>query len=652
MSSITITLKDGSSRQYDTGATPLQIVEQISSSLASKAVAAKQDGKLIDCDLPIEQDCQLEILDRKAPEVIELIRHDLAHVMAQAVLELFPETKPTIGPVINDGFFYDFDTPEPFTEADLAKIEKRMRQIVDEAIPLKREEWTRQDAKQFYEDKKENYKVELLEAIPADEKITMYRQGDFIDLCRGPHMPSTKHAGKAFKLTRVAGSYWRGDSKNKQLQRIYGTAWRSEQELKEYLHNIAEAEKRDHRKVGVVLGLFHLADDAPGSVFWHEKGWTLYRELEEYMRAKQNAAGYQEVKTPQLVDRSLWERSGHWAKFRDNMYLVESHARIKEFAEQEEDTKIFGLKPMNCPCHVQIFRRGVKSYRDLPLRISEFGNCHRCEPTGALHGLMRVRAFTQDDGHIFCTPSQVVNETATFMKLLGEIYSDLGFSDFIVRLADRPPVRSGTDQVWDEAEKALSEACEQANISWEPNPGEGAFYGPKLEFVLRDALKREWQCGTWQVDFVLPESLDAVYVDIDGERKRPVMLHRAILGSFERFIGILIEHSDGNLPLWLAPVQIVVTTITGAADAYAKEVVDKLKNAGIRVKEDLRNEKINYKIREHSAQKIPLIAVVGGQESATRSLALRRFGSNDKQVVQLEEFIPSLVIEVRPPHLS
>ena len=651
MAEITVQLPDGASRQLASGATPADLAALIAPSLAKRTVAARVDDRLVDADWPLQNNCRVELIERKAPEALELIRHDLAHVLAQAVLELFPAARPTIGPVIKDGFYYDFDCPEPFTSDDLARIEKRMSQIVDEGIPLQRESWTRADARAFYQERGERFKVELLDAIPEGEPITMYRQGEFIDLCRGPHMPTTRHAGKAFKLTRVAGSYWRGDSSQPQLQRIYGTAWHSPAQLAEHLQMISEAERRDHRKVGVALGLFHISDDAPGSVFWHDRGLTLYRLVEDYMRERQRAAGYTEVRTPQLVDRSLWEKSGHWAKFGEHMYLVENRDGIAEFAA-EEKSRIFGLKPMNCPCHVQIYKRGVKSYRDLPLRMSEFGTCHRCEPTGALHGLLRVRAFTQDDAHIFCTPEQVVDETAAFMRLLATVYRDFGFTDFTVKLADRPAQRSGSDATWDTAEEALKSACSKAGIDWQANPGEGAFYGPKLEFVLRDALGRDWQCGTWQVDFVLPESLDAEYVDAAGERQRPVMLHRAVIGSFERFIGILIEHCDGRLPLWLAPVQAVVATVTDAANTYADEVAAKLSAAGLRVETDLRNEKISYKVREHSVQKIPAIIAVGERDAKANTVAVRRLGDKSATTSALAEAVATLAGQATAPHRS
>ena len=652
MAEISVQLPDGAVRKLASGSTPAELAASISPSLARRTVAARVDGRLVDADLPLAADCRVELLSRSAPEALELIRHDLAHVLAQATTEIFPQARPTIGPVIEHGFYYDFDCPQPFSEDDLARIEKRMHEIVDAAIPLQREVWTRQKARAFYQERGESYKVELVDAIPKSEQITMYRQGDFIDLCRGPHMPTTKHAAHAFKLMRVAGSYWRGDSRLPQLQRIYGTAWHKPEQLRQHLQAIAEAERRDHRRVGVAMGLFHISDDAPGSVFWHDRGLTVYRLLEDYLRARQRAAGYSEVRTPQLVDRSLWERSGHWAKFGDNMYLVESRDGIAEFAGRQEDARIFGLKPMNCPCHVQIFKRGVKSYRDLPLRMSEFGSCHRCEPTGALHGLLRVRAFTQDDAHIFCTPDQVVGETASFMRLLSTVYRDLGFDSFTVRLADRPPVRSGSDSTWDAAEQALEEACRQAGIDWQPNPGEGAFYGPKLEFVLQDAIGRQWQCGTWQVDFVLPESLDAEYTDAQGARLRPVMLHRAIIGSFERFIGILIEHCDGRLPLWLAPVQAVVATVTAAADGYAGQVAARLEEAGLRTQCDLRNEKIGYKVREHSLLKTPAIIAIGARDAAGATVAVRRLGQRREQVLPLEQAVAELAAEAVPPHLA
>lgn len=650
MSNITLTLPDGATRQVAAGTRGHEVAASIAKSLAKKSVCLKIDGQLRDLDSVLDQDCQLEFLDRKQPEVLELIRHDLAHVMAQAVTEIFPEARPTIGPVIEYGFYYDFHCPHPFSQDDLTQIEKRMRQIVDEGIPLVREEWERDKAKEFFTQAGEPFKVELIDAIPAEEKITFYRQGDFIDLCRGPHMPSTRHAGKAFKLLSVAGSYWRGDSAREQLQRIYGTAWHSEQELKEYLHRKAEAARRDHRKLGQAMGLFHLQDDSVGSVFWHPNGWRVYRLLQEYMRTRQEHGGYVEVNTPQLIARKMWEKSGHWEKFRDNMFLVENEKGITKFAQDPQQEAISGLKPMNCPGHVMVFQQGNKSYRDLPLRIAEFGACMRCEPSGALGGITRVRSFTQDDGHIFCTPEQIVSETAKFVHLLDQVYADFGFSEYRIKYADRPKVRAGSDATWDHAEQALVDACKECNVEYVLNAGEGAFYGPKLEFVLTDAIGRDWQCGTLQVDFVLPERLDAEYTAADGSRQRPVMLHRAILGSFERFFGLLLENTDGHLPLWLAAEQVVVATIVSAVDDYAKQVSQQLSDAGLRVKEDLRNEKINYKVREHSAAKVPLICVVGEKEAAANTVTVRRLGSKATTTIAVAEFIPQIVAGAKPPH--
>ena len=643
-------MPDGATRTAEKGSTGADLASELSKSIGKKAVAMRVGGVLRDLATPLEDGEEVVILTREDDDALELIRHDLAHVMAQAVTELFPEARPTIGPVIVNGFYYDFHVPEPFIDDDLRKIEKRMRQIVDEDIPLSREVWDHDTARAHYVESGEPFKVELVDAIPADEVVSFYRQGEFLDLCRGPHMPSTRHSGKAFKLMSVAGSYWRGDSSRERLQRIYGTAWRSDKDLKDHLHRLVEAERRDHRRLGRTMGLFHLQDETAGSVFWHPNGWTLYRELQDYMRARQSEAGYQEVNTPVLVGRKIWERSGHWEKFREHMYLVENEEGIRTYAESSEDSAVFGLKPMNCPCHVMVFNQGVKSYRDLPLRMAEFGSCHRCEPRGALHGIMRVRAFTQDDGHIFCTPEQVVSETADFVALLDRVYKDLGFHGYTIKYADRPPVRAGSDSDWDEAEKALLDACEVAGVKHEPNPGEGAFYGPKLEFVLTDAIGREWQCGTLQADFVLPGSLGAEYMDSNGERKTPVMLHRAILGSFERFIGILVEHTDGHLPLWLSSPQVVVANITSAAEGYAKEAAKAMEGVALRTTLDIRNEKINYKVREHSAAKVPVICVVGERERDERTLTLRRLGSRESHTISFDETVSCLEQEALPPH--
>ena len=574
----------------------------------------------------IEADSSLELLTVKDDNILATIRHDAAHVMAEAVLELYPETQVTIGPSIENGFYYDFHRETAFSDEDLAAIEARMHEIVDRDEPIIRNVWTRDEAVAFYKQNNEPFKIELVEAIPAGETVTFYQQGDFIDLCRGPHLASTGRMGHAFKLMSVAGAYWRGDSNRPMLQRIYGTAWRTEKELNAYLHMLEEAEKRDHRKLGKQLGFFHLQEEATGSVFWHPSGWTIYREIESYMRRRLEEGGYDEVKTPQLVDRALWEASGHWDKFRENMFTAEA-----------EDDRTLALKPMNCPCHVQIFRQGIKSYRDLPLRMAEFGSCHRNEPSGALHGIMRVRAFTQDDAHIFCTEDQITSESVIFCELLQSIYADFGFEDIRVKFSDRPEVRAGEDDVWDRAESALTDACDAAELETVLNPGEGAFYGPKLEFVLRDAIGRDWQCGTLQVDFVLPDRLDAEYVAEDGNRHRPVMLHRAILGSLERWIGIIIEQYSGRMPPWLAPTQAVVASITDSANGYAEQVTEAFCAAGMRASSDLRNEKISYKVREHSVMKVPYILAVGGREEEVGTVALRRLGSNEQQVIPMQE---------------
>ena len=650
MTSVNITLPDGNKREVAAGTPGDKFAGEIAKSLAKKAVAMKVDGKLVDLSTSLDNDVEVEFITRDDDEALELIRHDLAHVMAQAVTELFDDANPTIGPVIKDGFYYDFHVAEPFTESDLEKIEKRMREIVDEKIPLTREVWDRNEAKKFFTKEDEPFKVELIDMIPEGEEVSFYRQGKFVDLCRGPHMPTTKHAGKAFKLTSVAGSYWRGDSDREQLQRIYGTAWRNEKDLTNHLTLIEEAKRRDHRKLGQAMKLFHLQEEAAGSVFWHPHGWTVVKLLKDYMQYRQEHGGYAEINTPQIIDRSLWESSGHWAKFRDNMYLVENETGITDFAKDINETPIFGLKPMNCPGHVMIYRQGTKSYRDLPLRFAEFGSCHRCEPKGALHGIMRVRAFTQDDGHIFCAPEQIVEETSLFLSLLDQIYKDLGFADYKIKYADRPEVRSGSDEVWDNAEKALIEACKLCNVDYEINEGEGAFYGPKLEFVLTDALGREWQCGTFQVDFVLPENLEAFYTDKSGNKQRPVMLHRAILGSIERFVGILLEHTDGHLPLWLSPIQAMVTTVVSDVDPYAKQLEQRLQKAGIRTDIDIRNEKISYKVREHSVAKIPIICVLGEREMKEKTVTLRRLGSNKTTTMSQDEFVEQILNESKPPH--
>ncbi|TVR78428.1 MAG: threonine--tRNA ligase [Rhodospirillales bacterium] len=632
-----IALPDGSRRRYGRPVTGAEIAADIGAGLANAALAIRVDGTMRDLAAVVDHDASVAVVTRQDPDALPLLRHDAAHVMAEAVQELYPDTQVTIGPAIENGFYYDFARPEPFTPDDLARIEDRMREIVDRDEAIVREVWEREVAIDHFKNIGEHYKAQIIADIPEGEPISIYRQGQWLDLCTGPHLPSTGKLGKAFKLMKVAGAYWRGDSRNEMLQRIYGTAWADAKQLKAYLRMLEEAERRDHRRLGREMGLFHVQEEAAGSVFWHPKGWTLYRLLQSYMRTRLEHAGYVEVNTPQLVDRSLWERSGHWEKFREHMFT----------AEAEE--KMLALKPMNCPGHVQIFRHGVKSYRDLPLRMAEFGACHRNEPSGALHGLMRVRAFVQDDAHIFCTEDQVSSETAAFCALLQSVYRDLGFADVVVKFADRPDKRAGTDETWDRAEKALTEATAAAGLTTIPNPGEGAFYGPKLEFVLRDAIGRDWQLGTLQVDFVLPERLDAVYVGEDGQRHRPVMLHRAILGSFERFIGVLIEHHAGRFPLWLAPVQVVVAPITNDADAYAREVHAALSGAGLRVELDLRNEKINYKVREHSLAKVPVIAVVGAKEAAAGTVALRCLGGAQQEILALEQAVATLKAQSAAP---
>jgi threonyl-tRNA synthetase len=630
---IRITLPDGSVRAYAEPVSAAHLARDIGARLAEAALAVRIDGELRDLATVIDRDAAVAIVTAADADALELLRHDAAHVMAEAVQELYPGTQVTIGPAIENGFYYDFARAEPFTPEDLPRIEARMREIVARDEPIVREVWERTAAIQYFKSIGEHYKAEIIADLPADEPITIYRQGAWLDLCRGPHLPSTGRLGTAFKLMKLAGAYWRGDSRNAMLQRIYGTAWATEKQLRAYLTMLEEAEKRDHRRLGREMGLFHLQEEAAGAVFWHPPGWTLYRTVQTYMRQRLEASGYVEVNTPQLVDRSLWERSGHWEKFREQMFTCEAEERV------------LAIKPMNCPGHVQIFRQGIKSYRDLPLRMAEFGCCHRNEPSGALHGLMRVRAFTQDDAHIFCAESQITSETLAFCDLLRSIYADFGFTDVTVKFSDRPAKRAGSDATWDKAEAALLDATAAAGLVTTLNPGEGAFYGPKLEFVLRDAIGRDWQLGTLQVDFVLPERLDAAYVGEDGEKHRPVMLHRAILGSFERFLGILIEHHAGRLPLWLAPVQAVVATITNDADDYARRVHGLLRAAGIRAALDLRNEKINYKVREHSVGKVPVLLVVGQREQDDGTVAVRRLGGKAQEVVALADAIATLVSE-------
>jgi len=620
-------------------ATGGEIASAIGPGLARAALAVEVNGKQWDLFRPIEKDSRVRIITRKDPEALELIRHDAAHVLAMAVQELFPGTQVTIGPAIEDGFYYDFARDQPFTPDDLPKIEAKMHEIVARDLPTRRTVWPRDEAIRHFEEIGEKFKAELIRDLPPSEEITIYYHGDWHDLCRGPHFVSTGRIGQAFRLTKIAGAYWRGDSRNPQLQRIYGTAWRDEKELEAYLKRIEEAEKRDHRKLGREMNLFHMQEEAVGQVFWHPKGYTLYHLLEDYVRRKLTRSGYREVKTPQLIDRKLWEMSGHWANYRQHMFV----------AEVEDEKKTLAVKPMNCPGHVQIFKQGTKSYRELPLRLAEFGSCHRYEPSGALHGIMRVRAFTQDDAHIFCTHEQIAGETIAFCRLLMEIYRDLGFEDVHVKLATRPENRIGGDVVWDLAEQSLESATKQAGLNYSINPGEGAFYGPKLEFVLRDSIGREWQCGTLQVDFNTAERLGASYIAEDGAKHAPVMLHRAILGSMERFIGVLIEHYAGKFPLWLAPVQAVIATVVSDADTYANETAAVLQAAGLRVETDLRNEKINYKVREHSLAKVPYLLVVGRREAENRTLMLRRLGSDAQESLALDAAVPILVQEAMPP---
>ncbi len=643
---IAIELSDGSLRKYHFGITGFELAKEISSSLAKRSIACSVNGNLTDLSTKLTNDCSITIHTINDTEVaLELIRHDCAHILARAVQEIWPNVKVTIGPVIQDGFYYDFDKDEPFSENDIEKIELLMKSIIEKKDPVKKETWDRARALKFYKERNEPYKVELVQDIPTGEDIKMYWHGDWQDLCRGPHLAHTGQVpADAFKLTRVAGAYWKGDSKNKMLQRIYGVAFRSKEELKQYFFRQEEAERRDHRKLGREMELFHLQEEATGSIFWHPKGWKLYSTLQEYMTRKLEHNGYLEVKTPQIVDRRLWEKSGHWDKFRENMFIV-------EVDEQEKTPRINALKPMNCPCHVQIYNQGLKSYRDLPLRMAEFGACHRNEPSGALHGLMRVRAFLQDDAHIFCTEQQIESETKRFIDLLSVIYEELGFEEFKIKFSDRPENRAGNDQVWDRAEQALKKATKMAGYDYMINKGEGAFYGPKLEFVLTDALGRDWQCGTLQVDFVLPDRLGSTYINDMGEKQTPVMLHRAILGSFERFIGILLENTTGRLPLWLAPTQIVIASITTNMDNYINEIASSFKNVGLRCKVDNRNEKINYKIREHSLSKVPIIAVVGEKEVKTRSVNVRRLGQKVSKTISLNDAIKEFSMEATPPDL-
>ena len=635
---IIITFPDGNTKSVVKGISGFDLASQISKSLAKESVAIKIDGKISDLSLAINQDCKVVIIKRENDEALDIIRHDCAHVMAEAVQSLFPGTQVTIGPSIENGFYYDFARKEPFTLSDLPKIEKKMHEIVNKDEKFAREVWSREKAIKFFKEKGEEYKVELIQDLNPDEELTIYKQGEWLDLCRGPHMISTKQIGKGFKLMKVAGAYWRGDSKNAMLTRIYGTAWRNEKELEKHLQQIEEAEKRDHRKLGKEMNLFHFQEEAPGAVFWHPKGWQLFQSLINYMRLRQDRAGYVETSTPELLDKSLWETSGHWEKFGDNMFITDA-----------KEEKVFAIKPMNCPGAVEVYKQGLKSYRDLPLRMSEFGKVHRYEPSGALHGLMRVRAFTQDDAHIFCTEDQITEESKIVCDLILSIYKDFGFDDVRIKFSDRPEKRVGEDAVWDKAEEALRQAMEATELQYTLNPGEGAFYGPKLEFVLRDAIGRDWQCGTLQVDLNLPERLGATYVAEDGKKKIPVMLHRALFGSLERFTGILIEHYAGHLPLWLSPSQIVVATITSDSDNYAFDVKDQLIKNGLRSEVDIRNEKIGYKIREHSNSKIPIILAVGKKEAEDKTVSVRRIGSSETKVMKLKELINNLQKESASP---
>ena len=646
MSQVRITLPDGSNHSFEEGVTALDVAQSIGERLANDTVAASVNDILVDAMFPIHESSTLVLHTGTSKIGHEVLLHSAAHLMAQAVKKFWPSSQMTIGPVVDNRFYYDFDINGTFSDDDLKMIEDEMRAIAKENYNVSRRELTKKEAVKIFSDLNENYKVEIINEIDESDKISAYQQGNFIDLCRGPHLAHTGQVpADGFKLTRVAGAYWKGNSKNKMLQRIYGVAFRSKEELKQYFFRLEEAERRDHRKLGREMELFHLQEEAAGSVFWHPKGWKLYSTLQEYMARKLENNGYSEVKTPQIVDRRLWEKSGHWDKFRENMFIV-------EVDEQEKAPRINALKPMNCPCHVQIYNQGIKSYRDLPLRMAEFGACHRNEPSGALHGLMRVRAFLQDDAHIFCTEQQIESETKKFIDLLSVIYEELGFAEFKIKFSDRPENRAGSDEVWGRAENALRNATELAGYKYLINKGEGAFYGPKLEFVLTDALGRDWQCGTLQVDFVLPDRLGSTYINDLGEKQIPVMLHRAILGSFERFIGILLENTTGRLPLWLAPIQIVVASITTNMDNYINEVVSSFKNAGLRCAVDNRNEKINYKVREHSLSKIPIIAVVGDKEIKTRSINIRRLGQKDSLTMSLDDAITELSLEATPPDIK
>ncbi len=648
MAEVSLTLPDGAVRTYSAGITGAEVASDISKSLGKAAIACSINGKFSDLSIPIEADSDFAIYTSKdEPQALELFRHDAAHIMARAVQELWPDVQVTIGPVIKNGWYYDFDREEPFTEDDLKTIEKKMREIINKREPVRTEVWERDRAIQFYKDNNEPYKVELIEAIPGDEDLRMYWHGGWQDLCRGPHLAHTGQVpADAFKLMSVAGAYWRGDSNNKMLQRIYGVGFRTKQELKAHLTMLEEAEKRDHRRLGKEMDLFHLQEEAPGMVFWHPNGWELYRILQDYMRRRQRDDGYLEINTPMVVDRKLWEASGHWDKYRENMFTTE----IDD--EHANDKRTNALKPMNCPCHVQVYNQGLKSYRDLPLRLAEFGSCHRYESSGSMHGLMRVRGFTQDDAHIFCTEDQIASETKKFIELLTRVYQDLGFADFQIMFSTRPDVRAGSDEVWDQAEAALENAIKALGLPYTVDPGEGAFYGPKLDFKLTDAIGREWQLGTLQADFVLPKRLEAEYIGEDGNKHTPVMLHRATLGSFERFLGILIENYAGKFPLWLAPRQIVVAAIVSDADEWVHEVVARLKAKGLRAEADVRNEKINYKVREHSLGKVPVILAVGMREVEEQSVSMRRLGEKGSKVLGIDEAVEALAAEATPPDLK
>ena len=656
MAQISLTFPDGSSRQYQAGLTGLDVAESIAKSLAKKSVAYALDGELRDLIDPIEADGVIELVTRTDDRALELIRHDCAHVLAEAVQELWPGTQVTIGPVIENGFYYDFARNEPFTPEDLPVIEKKMQEIIRRNDKFSKEEWSRDEAKAFFAERGESYKVELVDAIPEGESLKIYKQGEWLDLCRGPHMRSTGDIGNAFKLMNVAGAYWRGDSRNAMLTRIYGTAWADEKQLKQYLFMREEAEKRDHRKLGREMDLFHFQEEGPGVVFWHSKGWRMFQSLVSYMRRRLEGT-YEEVNAPQILDKSLWETSGHWGWYNENMFAVKSAHALVNPDDEEADHRVFAIKPMNCPGHVQIFKHGLRSYREMPVRLAEFGNVHRYEPSGALHGLMRVRGFTQDDAHVFCTEAQMHEECMRINDLILSVYADFGFTEMSVLLSTRPEKRVGDDASWDHAEAVMMKVLEEiedksdGKIKTGINEGEGAFYGPKFEYTLKDAIGRTWQCGTTQVDFNLPERFGAFYIDSDGEKKQPVMIHRAICGSMERFLGILIENFAGHFPLWMAPVQVVVTTITSEADDYAISVADRLKAAGLHVKLDIRNEKINYKVREHSLQKVPVIMVCGMREAQDGAVNIRRLGSKEQTSMKLDEAISVLVEEATPPDL-